>query len=127
MALFNDIYCQICDRTTTKEQWKKHLFSSRYLHRELNDLWPVYFPQRKLTRDEGKILEKAFWEMIFGKENVLHVYSFLKVYIMMVLNMKEDVILDDDDDYADFRYKFRNTMIAQFKQDLSNKNFILQY
>ena len=60
MALFNDIYCQVCDRFITKEQWNKHLFSSRLLHREDNGFWPAYFPQRKLTRDEGMILEKAF-------------------------------------------------------------------
>ena len=24
MALFNDIYCQICDRFNTKKQWNKH-------------------------------------------------------------------------------------------------------
>ena len=34
MALFNDIYCQICDRVTTKEQGNKRLYSSRHLHRE---------------------------------------------------------------------------------------------
>ena len=60
MALFNDTYCQICDRFITKEQWNKHLFSSRLLHREVNGYWPAYFPQRKLTRDESSILEKAF-------------------------------------------------------------------
>ena len=36
MALFNDIYCQVCDRLTTEEQRNKHLFSSRNLHREVN-------------------------------------------------------------------------------------------
>ena len=36
MALFNDIYCQICDKIITKEQWKKRLYCSRHLHREVN-------------------------------------------------------------------------------------------
>ena len=34
--------------------------------------------QRKLTRHEGMILEKAFWEMIFGSVDVLPVCGFLK-------------------------------------------------
>ena len=70
MGLFNDIYCQICDRFFTEEQWNKHLDSSRHIHREMNGYWPAYFPQRKLTRDEGSILEKVFpgddsWECTF--------------------------------------------------------------
>ena len=60
MALFNDIFCQICDRFITKEQWKKHLYSSRNLHREANGYSPAIFPQRTLTRDEGLRLGKAF-------------------------------------------------------------------
>ena len=63
------------------------------------------------------ILEKAFWEMIFGSENVLHVYSFLKKYIMMDTKMKNYITLEPDDDDADFRYKYRDVMIAQFEQD----------
>ena len=27
MALFKDIFCQICDRFYTKERWNKHLYS----------------------------------------------------------------------------------------------------
>ena len=40
--------------------------------------------------------------------------------------MKDYVTLDPDDADADFRYRCRDTMIAQFKQDLYNKNFSLQ-
>ena len=47
MALFSDVYCQICDRFITKEQWNKHFFPSRHLHREVNGFWPAYFPQKK--------------------------------------------------------------------------------
>ena len=36
MAVFNDIYREIYDRFITKEQWIKHLYSSRHLHREVN-------------------------------------------------------------------------------------------
>ena len=64
MALFNDIFCQICDRFYTKDRWKKHLYSNRHLHREVIGYWPAFFPQRKLTGDEGIKLERAFWEMI---------------------------------------------------------------
>ena len=40
--------------------------------------------------------------------------------------MKDYLTLDDNDDDADFRYKYRDTMIAQFKQNLLNKNYSLQ-
>ena len=50
MALFNNIYCQICDIFFIKEQWNKHLCSSRHLHGEVNGCWPAYFPQRKQSR-----------------------------------------------------------------------------
>ena len=82
--------------------------------------------KKKLIRDEGMVLEKAFWEMIFGSVDVLPMYGFLKTYIMMVRNMKGYVTLDADDADADFIYGYRDTMIAQFKQDLFNKNFSLQ-
>ena len=84
------------------------------------------FPTEKTTRDEGSILEKAFWEIIFGSVDDAPVYGFLKTYIMMVTNLKDYLTLDDNDDDADFRYNYRDTMIAQFKQDLNNKNFSLQ-
>ena len=38
MALFNDVYCQFGDRLITKEQWNKHLYSSRHLQKEVNFL-----------------------------------------------------------------------------------------
>ena len=126
MAFFNDTYCQICERFITKEQGIKHLFSSRPLHREVNGYWPAYFLQRKMFRDEGSILENAFWEISFGKIDVLPVHGFLKTHIMMVTNMKDYVTLDPDKNDADFGYGYRDTIIAQVKQDLSNKKFSLQ-
>ena len=42
---------------------------------------------------------------------------------MMVTNMKDYLMLDENDDDADFRCNYRDTMIAQFKQDLYNKSF----
>ena len=96
------------------------------MQRELKGHWSAYFPQRKLTRDEGSILEKNFWEMCFGSVDVLPVYGFLQKYNMMVTNKRNFLTRDDIDDYADFRYDYRDTMIAQLKQDLYNKNFRLQ-
>ena len=84
----------------------------------MNGYWSTYFPQRKLTRDEGSILEKAFWEMLFGNEVVLPVYGFSKTYIMIVTKMKGYVTLDDDDDDADFRYNCRDNRKAQIKSNL---------
>ena len=57
MAFFNDTFCQLCERFITKEEWNKHLYSSRHLHREVNGFWPAYFPQIKLTGDECSIHE----------------------------------------------------------------------
>ena len=99
----------------TKEQWNKHLYSSRHLHGEVNGYWPAYFSQRKLTEYQGSILQKAFWELIFGSVDVFRVYGFLKTYNMMVKNMKDYVTLDPDDDDAVFRYGFRDTILAQYK------------
>ena len=78
MALFNDIFCQICDRFYTKERWYKHLYSSRHL--VVNGYRPAFFPQRKLTRDESIKLEKAFWEVILtSNDNDLALFDFLKI------------------------------------------------
>ena len=83
---------------------------------------PIF--HKKTTRHEGMVLEKVFWEMINGIVDVLPVYVFSKTNSMMVTNMKDYVTLDpDDDDDADFRYNDRDSMIAQFKQYLCNKNF----
>ena len=81
------------------------------------------FLDRYLTRDEDIILEKAFWEKIFGSEDVLHVYSFLKTHLQTVTNVKDYVTLDlVVDDAADYRYEYGDTMIAQSKQDLKKNN-----
>ena len=131
MALFNDIYCQICDRFYTKGRWNKHLFSSRHLHREVNGYWPAFFPQRKLTRDEGIKLEKAFWEVILtSNDNDLALFEFLKLYFRMCTNTTNHVPIrlwfDDPDEEKQWGYGYRDDMIAQFKQDSYNKHFTLQ-
>ena len=119
MALFNDTYCQLCERSITKEQWFKHLYSIRHLHREENGYWPVSFPQSKLTGNEGSKLEKAFWEMIFGSEIFSAVYGFLKTYFRLVTTLNDYVKYDDDDDDdnddddKDFWYHYRDNMIDQ--------------
>ena len=131
MALFNDIFCQICDRFYTKEQWNKHLYSSRHLHREVNGYWPAFFPQRKLTRDEGIKLERVFWEMIYMSiDNDLAVFDFLKLYFRMCTNITDHVPVrywdDDPDEEEQWWYGYKDDMMAQFEQDLYNKNFTLQ-
>ena len=79
MPIFNDIYCQICDKFITKERWNKHLYSSRHLQREVNGYWPAFFPQRKLTRDESMKLERTFWEMIYNSnDRDLALFDFKK-------------------------------------------------
>ena len=131
MALFNDIFCQICDRFHTKEQWNKHLYSSRHLHREVNSYWAAFFPQRKLTRDEGMKLEKAFWEVILtSNDNDLALFGFLKLYFRMCTKRNENIPVrpwpDNLDDEKQWGYGYRDDMITQFKQDLNNKNYTFQ-
>ena len=42
---------------------------------------------------------------------------------MVFTNLKKYLTLRLDDDDVDFRYNYRDTMTAQFKQDLYNKSF----
>ena len=125
------IFCQICDRFYTKERWNNHLYSSRHLHREVNGYCPMIFPQRKLTRDEGIKLEKAFWEVILtSNDNDLALFDFLKLYFRMCTNINTYVPVrlwfDDPDEEEQWGYGYRDDMVAQFKQDLYNKHFTLQ-
>ena len=131
MAIFNDVFCQICDRFYTKERWNKHLYSSRHLHREVNGYWPAFFPQRKLTRDEGMKLEKSFWEMIFvSSTECIELYDFLKTYFRMCTNITNHVPIrlwfDDPNEEEQWGCGYRDDKTTQFKQDLYNKNFTLQ-
>ena len=89
MSLPIDTYCQLCERFITKEQWNKHLRSSRHLHKEVNGYWPAYFPQKKLVKDENIILEKAFWKMFFATRDIKEVEQFCLMYFMMTTSMKD--------------------------------------
>ena len=131
MAIFNDVFCQICDRFYTKERWNNHLYSSRHLHREVNGYWPMFFPHRKPTRDEGIKLEKTYWEVILtSNDNDLALFDFLKLYFRRCININNYVPIrlwfDDPDEEEQWGYGYRDDMIAQFKQDLYNKHFTLE-
>ena len=104
---------------------QKHLYSSRHLHREVNGYWPAFFTQRKLTRDEGKKLEKAFWEVILtSNDNDLALFEFLKLYFRMCTNITNHVPIRYWDYYDDgnleeqWGYGYKDDLIAQFKQDI---------
>ena len=91
----------------------------------------MFFPQRKLVRDEGMRLERAFWEMIYmSNDNDLAMFDFLKFYFRMCTNITDHVPIrpwfDDPDEEEQWGYGYRDDMIAQFEQDLYNKNYILQ-
>ena len=68
--------------------------------------------------------------MIFGSEDVLPVYDFLKTYFRMCTNLNNYVpvrpLFDDEDEEEQWGYGFRDFMIAQYKQHLYSKNFSLQ-
>ena len=91
------------------------------------------FPQRKLTRDEGIKLEKAFWEVIYNSnDNDLALFDFLQIYFRMCTNITDHVPIrywdyyDDGNEEEQWGYGYRDDMIAQFEQDLYNKNFTFQ-
>ena len=93
----------------------------------------MFFPQRKLTRDEGIKLEKAFWEVILSSNDKdLALFEFLKFYYRMCTNITDHVPIrywdyyDDGNEEEQWGYGYRDDMIAQFKQDLYNKHFTLQ-
>ena len=125
MAIFNETYCQLCDRFITKEQWNKHLYSSRHLHRDVNSCWPAFFRQMKLTRDDGMKLEKAFWERIFITEDCIEVYDFLKFYFRMCIKINNYIPVrpwfGDENEDEQWRCGYRVVMIAQFEQDYITK------
>ena len=101
------------------------------MQKEVNGYWPAYFPQRKLTRDEGMILEKAFWEMIFKTKDCIEVYKFLKTYFRtcFVINNYGPVRpwFDDPDEEEQWGCEYRDDMISQLERDLYKKNFSVQY
>ena len=122
MAFFNDTYCHLCEIFITEEQWKKHLFSNRHLHREVSGNSPVYFPQRKLTKDENIIAEKASWKKSYATRKLKEVQEFWLTYFMMTTNMK-DYFLEDNEE---IRKVFRDTMEGQFEHDWYNNSFSKQ-
>ena len=120
MSFFNYKYCQICERFITKEQFNKHLYSNRPLHRELNGYWPTSFPQTKLGKDGKNVLEKAFWKMFFLQLEVLEVEEFWLTYATMTTNMKDYMVENNGEDLGKV---FRDTMKGQSEHDLYIKSF----
>ena len=119
MTIFNDIFCQVCGRLITKEQWIKLFYSSRHLHREVYGYHAAYFPQRKPVKRENIILEKAFWKMFFATRVNKEVEDFWLLCFTLTTNMK-DYILEDNEE---LRKPSRDTMEGQFEHDLYNKSF----
>ena len=45
MSFLDDTYCQLCERSITKEDWNNHLYTKKNLHRGAVGYWPAFFPQ----------------------------------------------------------------------------------
>ena len=120
MSFLDDTYCQLCERFITKEQWNKHLYSSRHLHKKAYGYTPAYFPNRRLIGDEANILEKAFCKIFFATRDIKEVEEFWYTYFIMATNMKDYFIKENEDEV---RKVFRVTMVGQFEHDLFNKSF----
>ena len=65
-----------------------------------------------------------------SNDNDLTVFDFLKLYFRMCTNITDHVPIrywdDDPDEGEQWGYGYKDDMIAQFEQDLYNKNFTLQ-
>ena len=69
--------------------------------------------------------------MIFvSSEECVEMYDFLKTYFRMCTNITNHVPIrlwfDDPDEEKQWGSGYRDDMMAQFKQDLYNKNYTLQ-
>ena len=65
-----------------------------------------------------------------SNDNDLALFDFLKLYFRMCTDITYHVSIrpwfDDPDEEEQWGYGYRDDMIAQFEQDLYNKNFTLQ-
>ena len=88
----------------------------------MNDFWPAYFPQRKLTGDKSSKLEKAFWELIFTTEDCREVYEYLKLFFRMCTNINNYIpvcpSIGHKNEEEQCGYGNKDDMTAKFKQDL---------
>ena len=84
----------------------------------MNGYSPEYFPQRKLTRDEGIIVEQAFWKMFFATRHFKEVEEFWLTYFVMTTNIKEYILENNEE----IRKDFKDNMEGQFEHDLYNKS-----
>ena len=87
MSLLLDTYCQLCGRFINKENWTKHLYSNRHLHKQIYGYWPKYFPNKKLLGDESDIIEKAFWKMFFATLEIEEVKDFWIKYFTITTKL----------------------------------------
>ena len=62
MSFLDDTYCQLCERFIAKEQWNKHLYSIRYLHKKAYGYTPAYFPNRRLL-----VMNPTYWKKLSGR------------------------------------------------------------
>ena len=79
------------------------------------------FSTKKLTRDEGSILEKAFWKKIFATTDIEEVDEFLITNFMLVTNLNFYFT-----DSEEFRKEVRVMIEVQFEHDLYKKSFSFQ-
>ena len=76
-------------------------------------------------------LERAFWEMVYmSNDNDLALFDFLKLFFRICTNIHNHVPncpwSDDPDEEEQWGYGYKDDIIAQFEQDLYNKNYTLQ-
>ena len=127
MSFLDDTYCQLCERFITKEQWNKHLYSSRHLHKKAYGYTPAYFPQRKLTGDESIKLEKAFWKVFFATRDIKEVEDFWWTYFIMTTNMKDYFLKKMKtrlEKFLEIPWRVNLNMICIINLSLTNLNLV---
>ena len=70
--------------------------------------------------------------ILTSNDNVLALFQFLKLYFRICTNITNYVLIrywdyyDDGNEEEQWGYGYKDDMIAQFKQDIYNKNYTLQ-
>ena len=82
---------------------------------------PIFY-KKKLTGEEGSILEKAFWKMFLATKDTKVVEDSWLNYFVLTTNMNDDIFKDNEE----LRKVYRDTMECQLEHELYIKFSNLQ-
>ena len=102
----------------TKEEWNKHLFTNKHLRRQTKGYRAAFFPDRKVTSDGSKKIEKAFWKIVFATRKIKEVEEFWFLYFTMVTYLKDNDLATNEE----FRKENRGILLELLINHLYNKS-----